>query len=315
MSQLVSIIIPCYNAAPWIAATIESALAQTWPEIEIIVVDDGSTDQSREVIKRYAGPKVRTIFQKNSGAAAARNAGLKPAQGDFIQFIDADDLISPGKISAQIRLLTGHAPAIATCAWGRFTDRPENAQFADSAVFRDFNAVEFLVLAGDTGAMMHPAAWLVPRPLADRAGPWDESLNLNDDGEYFCRVMLAAGEIAFCRDDSARSYYRSSLRGSLSQQRTERARRSQFRSVELISDHLLAVENSAQTRRAIANSFQRFIHDFYPFPPDLMEAAGKKIAALGGSTLGAPPMGGKTATLARMIGWRAVWKLKHRFGR
>lgn len=312
MTPTVSILIPCYNAKRWLAATLESALAQTWPATEIIVINDGSTDDSLAVARKFAPRGVRIVDQPNSGASAARNHGLRLAAGDFIQFLDADDLLSPGKIAAQMTLLATRPPGtLATCAWGRFRDDPAAARFVDDAVFRDFTAVDFLVLAGDTGAMLHPSCWLVPRAVVERAGPWDETLSLNDDGEYFARIMLASAGIAFCADPAARSYYRSGLGGSLSQQRGEKARRSQFRSIELIAAHLQAAEASPRTRRAAANYYRRFVHDFFPFPADLMRAAETRIAALGGSTLPAPPMGPRSAALARLVGWRNVSRLKH----
>ncbi len=310
MTPLVSILIPCYNAERWLAATLESALAQTWPAVEIIVINDGSRDGSLAVAQQFATRGVRVIDQPNAGASAARNRGLREARGAFIQFLDADDLLSPDKIAAQVELLRPKsAGTLATCTWGRFASDPAAAQFVDAAVFRDFAAVDFLVLAGDTGAMMHPSAWLVPRAVAERAGPWDESLSLNDDGEYFCRVALAGAGMMFC--PVGRSYYRSGVAGSLSQQRSERARRSQFRSLQLITDRLLAAEDSPRTRRAAANYFQRFIYDFFPAPADLMQEAEARIAGLGGGTLGPPPMGSKTRALATVIGWRNVWRLKH----
>lgn len=311
---LVTVIIPCHNAARWLAATLESALAQTWPALEILVVNDGSTDSSRAVAEGFAARGVRVADQPNRGASAARNHGLRLARGEFIQFLDADDLISPDKIAAQIALLRTRPPGtLATCAWGRFQTTPATARFVDAAVFRDFTPVEFLVLAGDTGAMMHPSCWLVPRAVADRAGPWDESLTLNDDGEYFCRVLLAGTGMAFSA--AGRSYYRSGLPGSLSQRRGERARRSQFRSIELITAHLLAAEDSPRTRQAAANYYQRFIHDFFPAPADLMRRAAGRVAGLGGTTLAAPPMGRRTRWLARLLGWKNVWRLKHLLGR
>lgn len=307
---LVSIIIPCHNAKTWLAETLESALAQTWAAREIIVINDGSTDDSRTVVEKFVPRGVRVIDQPNQGGSAARNHGLRLARGEFLQFLDADDLISPEKIAVQMEMLRRRpAGSLATCAWGRFQGDPAGAQFIDEAVFRDFAPVDFLVLAGDTGAMMHPSSWLLPRAVADRAGPWDESLSLNDDGEYFCRVLLASTGMA--HSPSGRSYYRSGRAGSLSQQRGERARRSQFRSLELITTNLLAAENTTRTRQASANYFQRFIHDFYPAPADLMQAAEIRIAELGGSSLGTPPMGAKTAALAAVIGWRNVWRLKH----
>lgn len=312
-APLVSILIPCHNAAPWLAATLESALAQSWPHREIIVVDDGSTDGSLALARTFADRGARVLTQPNAGASAARNRAIRESRGDCLQFLDADDLLSPGKLAAQVALLAGRpAGAVASCAWGRFAADPAAARFADQAVFRDFAPVDFLTLAGETGAMMHPAAWLVPRAVAARAGPWDETLTLNDDGEYFCRVLLASAGAAFCAGDSARSYYRSGLPGSLSRQRSESARRSQFRSIALIEQHLLAAEDSPRTRRALANYYQRFIHDFFPTPPDLMRLAAARVAAFGGSTLARPPMGPKTAILARLIGWKNVRRLQHR---
>jgi glycosyltransferase involved in cell wall biosynthesis len=309
-AALTSVIIPCHNAGRWLKQTLESALTQTWPAVEIIVVNDGSTDDSLTVAEGFAGRGVRVVDQPNRGASAARNHGLRLARGDFIQFLDADDLISPDKVGAQIELLAGRpAGTVATCAWGRFASHPAAARFVDEAVFRDFAPVDFLVLAADTGAMMHPSCWLLPRAVAERAGPWDETLSLNDDGEYFCRTLLASKGMAYSA--TGRSYYRSGLAGSLSQQRSERARRSQFRSIELITGRLLAAEDSPRTRRAAANYFQRFIYDFFPAPADLMQQAAARVAALGGTTLGSPPMGGRTAALARLLGWKNVWRLKH----
>jgi glycosyltransferase involved in cell wall biosynthesis len=307
---LVSILIPCHNAAPWLAQTLESALAQTWPHKEIIVVDDGSTDGSADIARTYAGHGVQLVTQENRGAAAARNRARREAHGEFFQFLDADDLISPDKISAQAALLCTRPPGIvASCAWGRFADDPATARFIDESVFRDFSPVDFLVLSARTGAMMHPSSWLVPRAVADRTGPWDESLTLNDDGEYFCRVLLAGAGMAFT--PGARSYYRSGLPGSLSQRRDERSRRSQFHSIELIAQHLLAAEDSPRTRRACANYYQRFLHDFFPVPRELMRTAEARVATLGGSDLDRPAMGPRTAVLARFIGWKNISRLKH----
>jgi glycosyltransferase involved in cell wall biosynthesis len=308
---LVSILIPCHNAAPWLAATLESALAQTWADKEIILVDDGSTDGSLALAQTFADRGVRIVAQPNAGASAARNRAMREARGEFFQFLDADDLLSPVKLTAQIALLAGRpADTVASCAWGRFTTDAAAAHFVDEAVFRDFVPLDFLVLAGETGAMMHPSAWLMPRGVAVRAGAWDETLSLNDDGEYFSRVALASSGLAFCSDPAARSYYRSGLPGSLSRQRNDRARRSQFRSLELITRRLLAIEDSPRTQRACAGYWRRYVHDFYPAPAGLMALAEAEVRRLG-ETVGRPPMGPKTAAVARGLGWKNVWRLKY----
>ncbi|HXA13543.1 MAG TPA: glycosyltransferase family 2 protein, partial [Opitutaceae bacterium] len=167
MIPFISILIPCHNAAPWLVQTLESALAQTWAHKEIIVVDDGSTDDSAGIAHTYASRGVRLVLQENRGAAAARNHALREARGEFLQFLDADDLISLEKISAQVALLsTRPTGTVASCAWGRFADDPATARFIDEAVFRDFTPMDFMALSACTGAMMHPSAWLVPRAVA-----------------------------------------------------------------------------------------------------------------------------------------------------
>lgn len=315
MTPLVSIIVPCFNAEAWLAETLESALAQTWPNKEIVVVNDGSTDNSLAIAQGFSPRGVKVLDQANRGASAARNHGLRLTRGEFIQFLDADDLLAPEKIARQIALLQQRAVGtIASCAWGRFQKDPQSARFTDIAVFRDFKPLEFLCLAGETGAMMHPSAWLISREVAERAGPWDETLSLNDDGEYFCRVALASSGIAYCSDETARSYYRSGLPGSLSQRRSEQARRSQYRSIELITAKLKATEDSDRIRQACAGHWRRFVHDFFPFPAELIKRAEGKLHKMG-EALGRPPMGPKTAALAALIGWRNVWRLKQHLGR
>src|SRR5438067_12061163 len=98
MTPLVSILIPAYNAELWIAETIRSALAQNWPRKEIIIVDDGSTDQTLSIARQFASKTVSVIAQKNQGAAAARNKAFQLCQADYIHWLDADDLLSPDKV-------------------------------------------------------------------------------------------------------------------------------------------------------------------------------------------------------------------------
>src|SRR5882724_9638878 len=119
MLKLVSILVPVYNAEAFVAETIQSALDQTWPAKEIIAVDDGSTDKSREILKSFERQGIKVIEQENRGASAARNRALSDAQGEFIQFLDADDLLAPNKIEVQMgRLLSEPPGRVATSAWG-----------------------------------------------------------------------------------------------------------------------------------------------------------------------------------------------------
>ena len=105
MKPLVSILIPAYNAEAWISDTLRSAIAQTWERKEIIVVDDGSKDQTLAVARQFESDQLRVVTQKNQGAAATRNNAFSMCKGDYIQCLDADDLMAPDKIAKQMEAL------------------------------------------------------------------------------------------------------------------------------------------------------------------------------------------------------------------
>src|SRR5438093_263789 len=108
MGPLVSILIPCYNAERWIAEAVESALAQTWADKEVIVVDDGSTDRSLEIIRSY-DDRVRWETGPNRGGGAARNRLLELSRGDWLQYLDADDYLLPNKIEQQMAVVAARS--------------------------------------------------------------------------------------------------------------------------------------------------------------------------------------------------------------
>lgn len=304
MSSLVSIIIPCRNAAPWLGETIRSCLAQTWPNIEIIVIDNGSEDNSAAIARGF-GDRVTLLAGERPGAAAARNVGLAHAKGEFIQFLDADDLLDPDKIAVQMaRLKMAPAGTIASGAWSRFRDDPSEARFIAEPVWRDLAPGDFLVSSWLGGGMMPNFAWLAPRAVIDRAGPWDETLSLLDDGEYFCRVALASSGIAFC--DAACGYYRTGSATTLSRRRDRTALESAYHATELSCDRLLAFrEPLPGAKNACATLWQRFIYDAFPLAPDLVARAEAQVAALGGSDLllgGGPTF----RALSRCFGWKAA---------
>ncbi|NMF56631.1 glycosyltransferase family 2 protein [Pseudanabaena yagii] len=284
MKPLVSILIPIYNAENYLRETISSALNQTWQNIEIILVDDGSTDNSLEIAQQFASPQVKIISQSNRGASAARNRALMEAQGDFIQYLDADDLLCHNKIALQIEMLKkGIEDCVIAGEWGRFYTAPSEALFVQEQVWQDMDSIDWLLCSWLGGGMMHPAAWLTPRNIADKSGSWNENLSLNDDGEYFCRVLLESKGIKFCW--GARSYYRSGNSNSLSGLKSSKACESVFLSLDICTKNLLAKENSVRTRRACANLFQRFIYEYYPEANDLLIKVEEKIIELGGSDI------------------------------
>lgn len=309
MKSLVSILIPCYNAEARLAQTLLSALAQTWTHKEIIVVDDGSTDQSVAIAKKFEPQGIKVISQSNRGASAARNRAFQESLGDFIQYLDADDLLAPEKIELQMQLLnTGDSGYVATGEWARFYKTPKEALFIPQPLWADMNPVDWLICAWEGHLMMHPAAWLVPRQIALQAGLWNESLSLNDDGEYFCRVLLASSGIKFCQN--AKSYYRSGNSLSLSGSKSENAWKSAFLSLELSTKHLLAKVDSPRTRHACATVFQRFIYEVYPQTPELRKKAEAKVQDFGGSDI--KPFGGPMfQLLSHIVGWQQAKQIKN----
>lgn len=306
--SLVSILIPCYNASQWLHSTLESASNQSWPNKEIILVDDGSSDDSLDIAKAFEPRGVKVITQRNQGAATARNVALSTCTGDWIQFLDADDLLAPDKIARQVQLAENIGSDYALCAsWSRFTTCIADADFAPQPLCADQAPVDWVITKFERNAMMHPAAWLIPHPLADKAGPWNETLSLDDDGEYFTRVVLASKGVRFCRD--AISYYRSGLTGSLSQTKSEQSWVAAFHSLELAAGHLLKAEDSPRTRHACAAAFQRYIYEAYPRAAACRQRAKRHLTTLGGSDL--QPEGGPKFRLARrMFGWRLAKRLQ-----
>ena len=306
---LVSILIPCHNAAAYLASTLESCLAQTCSPCEIIVVDDGSTDESREIAARYVNRGVLLLTQTKQGAASARNTAFRTARGTYLQYLDADDLLAPNKIAAQLeRAVCEQSCAVLTGHWGRFESDPAFPTFTDSnPLFADLSSREYLLRYCSYDCMMHPAAWLVPRAIAIKAGPWDEQLSLNDDGEYFARIVAHAPSIIYCAD--AVSLYRSSLPGSLSQQRTPRHISSAYRALTQIVSVMLKLEDSQQMRRAAADLCQRFAYDYYPASTEYTLAAEFSARELGGSKY-APLGGSGFQVLRRLVGWKLARRLQ-----
>lgn len=308
MKSLVSILIPMYNAEIFLSETIESALNQTWQNIEIILVDDGSKDSSLAVARQYESSRVKIIAQENQGQSASENRALREAQGDFIQYLDADDLLAPDKIQRQMALLEdGNLECVAACEWSRFYNSPDDVMFIPQPLWADFKPVDWLVCAWEKHLMMHGATWLIPRQISDRAGWWTEELSLINDFDYFSRILLASQGVKFCW--GAKTYYRSGNTGSLSGSKSYAAWKSAFRSLELGTHNLLAQENSQRTRHASATVFQRFVYEVYPDVPDLMQAAAAKVQEFGGSDI--KPSGGPVfQVLTSVMGWQQAKKLQ-----
>ena len=302
MKPLVSILIPAFNSQRWIAETIESALGQTWSHKEIIVVDDGSTDQTLDVASQFASRGVKVVTQKNSGAAEARNKAFSLSRGDYIQWLDADDLLAPNKIEKQANALNDSPSrrTLLSSAWGYFIYRPSKAKFDPTSVWCDLSPVEWQLRYFEQNHWMQTSTWLVSRDLTEAAGPWDSRLLGDDDGEYFSRVMLASDGIRFVPE--ARVFYRRGL-GTLSfVGQSNRKLEAQHLSMRLRIGHLRSVEDSDRVRTACLEYLQRYLVYFYPEHPEIVQQMEQMASELGGR-LHTPALPKKYAWIQKLFGW------------
>jgi glycosyltransferase involved in cell wall biosynthesis len=305
LKPLVSILIPAYNAEPWIAETIQSAIAQTWQRKEIIVVDDGSRDRTAEVAQRFECKGVCVVRKANEGAAAARNHALHLSQGEYIQWLDADDLLAPDKVEAQILALPecDGRRTLLSSSWAFFNYRPQRAKFIPTPLWQDLSPVEWLFRKMAQNLHMQTATWLTSRELSKAAGPWDTRLLSDDDGEYFCRVLLASGGTRFVPESKV--FYRNTPSNRLGQiGRSDEKKEAMLLSMKLHIGYLRSLEESDRTRRACLTYMQNWLDNFYPERPDLVAELQKMAAGLHGR-LEAPRLRWKYAWMRPIFGWRA----------
>jgi glycosyltransferase involved in cell wall biosynthesis len=200
---LISAIIPTYNRADVVCAAVDSVLAQTYRNIEIIVVDDGSTDDTRARLRRY-GDSVRVIWQQNAGAAAARNAGVRVASGEIVTFLDSDDLWLPRKIEKQVALLFAAGASVSCCVTNMklyFRNGRVGTSFESAAINPVYpegiwvNPAEVLT----TRFLMFNQCVAMRRKAFDQAGGFDERLRVLEDHDLALRLSLC-GPWAFMRE-------------------------------------------------------------------------------------------------------------------
>lgn len=184
----VSVIIPAYNAARYLAETLASALGQTLTDIEVIVVDDGSKDNTAEVAQSF--PAVRYVHQQNAGVSAARNTGATHAQGEFLAFLDSDDLWHPDKLRQQVEALRQHpASVFSRTEAASDPDRQTAIQHgqretsAPHQLIPDFHA-SFLLPYLTTSTVM------VRRTAFEEAGGFDTRLRIAEDVDFYLRVLV-----------------------------------------------------------------------------------------------------------------------------
>lgn len=304
MRPLVSILVPAFNAEKWLAETLRSALTQTWDRKEIIVIDDGSTDQTLSVARSFESDVVRVFTQVNQGAAATRNNAFAKSRGDYIQWLDADDLLSPDKIALQLEALGGtpNPRILLSGEWARFLYRPTKAKFVPSCLWSNLSNAEWLMRKMEHNTSMQTATWLVSREITETAGLWDTRMLSDDDGEYFSRVLMASQSVCFV--PGAKVYYRYVGPQSLGYiGACDRKRDALWLSMKLTIGYLLSIDDSLRARSACVRYLQNWLAVFHPERPDLFSLAQQLASDLGGH-LDVPQFPRKYRLVKRVFGWR-----------
>jgi glycosyltransferase involved in cell wall biosynthesis len=320
---LVSIIIPCYNTENHLIETINCVINQSWPHKEIIIIDDGSKDNSYRIAKEFESENIIVLKQENKGASAARNTGLSIAKGDYIQFLDADDLISPEKIELQVKLLEENKGYLSISSTVNFKDGENYLKKKPAKTWMDgyFNTnLDFAYklygggFAGpEYGGMVTIHAWLCPKFILENAGPWNEKLSMDDDGEYFCRVILHAEGI--CHAKGAINYYRQHFKSkNLSAQLTFKGFESMLNAANLKYNLLRGKLDTILLNKVFSVYYQQIATASYPRFKTISKKAVENAKKVGIKKINyiAGPV---SIFLSKLLGWKFArlvnyWRFK-----
>lgn len=194
--SLVSVIIPAYNAQKTIETTIKSVLNQTWTDLELIIINDGSTDQTLEVINRFDDPRLKVFSYPNGGVSASRNRGFARSSGAYVSFIDADDLWTPDKLEWQLKALKNEPEAAVAYSWTDYIDKAGNLVEQGERVTLSGNVYpELLVsyfLSSGSNALIKQEALV-------KVGGFDETLTGPEDWDLFIRLATCYPFVAVPR--------------------------------------------------------------------------------------------------------------------
>ncbi|NRD20816.1 glycosyltransferase family 2 protein [Winogradskyella eckloniae] len=307
--SLVSVIIPNYNGLKYIKDTLNSIYDQTYDYIEVIIVDDGSTDGSLEYLMSIDKVNVKVVRNPSQGACAARNYGLRLSKGDYIQFLDNDDLLSRDKIASQMHAISNDDRAIAVCNTSHFYETIDTGVITDwDFLYTTDNPKEFLLnLYGANGVqnMVQTSAWLAPRKLIESTEPWDETLSKDQDGEYFCRVVSRASQVIYVPEII--NHYRKHVNGkNIANQKQQKHIDSQLRALASKTKQFKGLEGSIAFKNAMALQYKIIAIDAYPRFKVLSNKAMELSKQFGGSQY-LPVLGGRIIEMIKIIfGWKAA---------
>lgn len=266
-NPLVSVIVPTYNCAEYIDETLRSIINQSYKNIEVLVIDDGSTDATSDIVGRYilVDPRINYFWKQNGGQPTARNMGIKQAQGDLIAFCDSDDLWKPNKLSLQIQLFNDSSIGVCytdaeifSSVTGDISSFPRNNYFAfcRGIILSDLLKFNFVV----------HSSIVVRKTCFDVAGYFDETIKMGDDWDMLLRLATYF-EFDYCYDKLVS--YRIARNGQISSNLIRR-----FESNRIIFDNYINKHPGVVTKEAInkARSIYFIEYAWFLRPVDIKQS-------------------------------------------
>ena len=282
--KTISIITPSYNTEEFIESTIKSVLNQTYPNIEHIIVDDGSRDRSWSIIQRFRD-KLKAIQTDHRGGSYARNYGTRLAQGEYIMFLDADDIISPDTICSLLATLESRSNSIAVCKWGRLVKRK-------GKWIEEPSQVPIYPPGGDpikgwlTGWFYPTCATLWPRDVYENTGGWDENLSANQDGDLMLRALLNGIRVELA--DGGKGFYRShgiSRLSVSSDLKSKRAFQSRMLVLEKVAEKLEKLNLVTKYSEALGIAYHKLARNNFDTNPELARECQKRAEFYSGGKI------------------------------
>ncbi|MDD3603500.1 MAG: glycosyltransferase family 2 protein [Sulfurovum sp.] len=285
LSPLVSVLIPLYNAEQYLSECLDSVINQTYKNIEIIIVNDGSTDNSLSIAESYAKQYscIKVYSQENSGASSARNKAFSFSKGDYIQYFDADDIMDKNKIALQIdalRELYFDPGTASICKWAKFHLTVNNAIFIQNITYKNYDkSLDYLIDCWSNFQCVVGTAWLIPRTLHKKVGSWDTALSVHDDYLFFAKVAYFSDKIIHVKNSVV--YWRQDNMQSLSKTLTWEGMHSHLNvchGLYKLVKNDLAIDGM---KYALAMEYSKLIFRAYPAYMDLVKEAEKILNHLG----------------------------------
>jgi glycosyltransferase involved in cell wall biosynthesis len=296
---MISVVIPCHNAEPWLAETLASVFLQAVP-LEVIVVDDGSTDRSASIAER-ASAAVRLIRQPAQGASAARNAGTAAASGEYIQYLDADDVLEPRTLAARLSRMQETGADVALTPWMRWERQP-TGQFESAGIVRPTLGprpeLDIFI-----GAWWPPGAILYRREIVLSVGGWRMDLPIIQDARFLLDAALAGA--TFAETDAVGLRYRVQGTDSLSRRDPRAFVEDCYRSAAELHDRWQARDEIDEERRlALVRVLGQIARSLFPIDRARFEDVLDRIHSLDARYRPErPPM---LRALSGVIGYRSA---------